>query len=440
LVERGSPLRYVAAVIAASALPAVGSECEKDVAFALEALERKCGALLERKKVDWKRVSAEMTEAAKAAKDESEHLLVLCRLVARLRDGHAEVRPKESARGVMLPERVRAEVGGPGLFFCRASDRLLVKNAWRAAGDAGIRPGMEVVKIDGKPALEWMKRRVAEVSDLGCFSTDQQAWFFACHQGLALPKVSKLELELKDLKGKKLTRTAICGDANQGPWGPAFFPEKLESTKDLNFGRTAGGAGYVHVRRSPGDLPEQMDEALEKLAPLSKLPGLVLDFRGNPGGAFDHDALMGRFVPAGKTLSFGKSYASAGRNPYGGPIVVIVDATVRSAGETASGMFKEDGRAYVIGESPTAGMSSQKEEIELPSGKFALHVSVASNKGRFNEGRGIEGIGVIPHETVSFDPKDLDRGVDTLIVRAEALLKKYPQSKVPYDPRFFGWK
>ena len=35
--------------------------------------------------------------------------------------------------------------------------------------------------------------------------------------------------------------------------------------------------------------------------------------------------------------------------------------------ETIAGDFKEDGRAYMIGDSPTAGMSSQKETVEVPS-------------------------------------------------------------------------
>jgi C-terminal processing protease CtpA/Prc len=175
-----------------------------------------------------------------------------------------------------------------------------------------------------------------------------------------------------------------------------------------------------------------MDEALAKVG---EAPGLVLDFRGNSGGGFDHEGFLGRFVPKGETLSFVNTYASAGPRPYGGRIVVIVDATVRSAGETAAGIFKEDGRAYMIGESPTAGMSSSKTTIELPSGLFALYVSVSSNKGRFNGGKGIEGIGVIPHEIVEFDPKDLAAGVDTLIRRADELLADFPAGKVPYKAR-----
>ena len=173
---------------------------------------------------------------------------------------------------------------------------------------------------------------------------------------------------------------------------------------------------------------------------MPRMKRLVLDFRGNSGGDFDHEALFGRFLPAGTTWQGGVRYSSAGAHPYGGPVVVIVDATVRSAGETASGMFSEDGRAYMIGESATAGMASQKTTIELPSKLFALYVSIGSNKGRYNEGKGLEGIGVIPHEIVPFDPDDLDAKVDTLIKKAEALLAKFPQKSVRYDPKDFGWK
>ena len=414
-----------------------GAECVKDVAFALDQLQEKCGALIEQKGIDWKAVRAEMTAAAKAARDDSDHLFVLLRVLARLRDGHAEVVPADSMKQVQLPERLRGEKAGAGLFFCQGGGKLLVKNSWSSAAAAGIAPGMEVVKVDGQPAAKWLAARVAELRDWRSYSTDHQANFAACHWGLEFAKGQRVELELKDLKGKKVARTVTCEKPNLVPDGPAFLPEGLATTKDLKYGRTVAGFGYVHLRRCPSDLPEQMDVAL---ATLQDAKGLILDFRGNSGGSFDHEAFMGRFVPSGKTLDFAKRYESAGASPYGGPIVVIIDATVRSAGETAAAIFREDGRAYTIGESPTAGMSASKETLALPSGKFSLYVAVASNLGRANGGKGLEGIGALPHETVAFTAKELAAGIDTLIARAEALLQKYPQAKVPYEPAKFGWE
>jgi hypothetical protein len=67
-------------------------------------------------------------------------------------------------------------------------------------------------------------------------------------------------------------------------------------------------------------------------------------------------------------------------------------------------------------------------------------VSIASNKARFNGGRGIEGIGVEPHLIVQYEQADLAAGVDTLIRRAEELLADFPGKEVPYDPEDFGWQ
>jgi carboxyl-terminal processing protease len=114
-------------------------------------------------------------------------------------------------------------------------------------------------------------------------------------------------------------------------------------------------------------------------------------------------------------------------------MVVIVDAGVRSAGETVAGIFKEDGRAYLIGDSPTAGMSSQKSDVTVPSGLFSVRFSVASNKGRFNLGRGIEGLGVPPHELTPYDPMDLRQGIDTQIrLAGERLAHGFPAGSVPW--------
>ena len=410
-------------------------DAEADLRFAIAAIEKECAGLLASKRIDWKKAALPLLAEAKKVKTPAEHAQLLVRLLARVEDGHAELRPLDAAKGVKLEQPDKS--GGPGLFLCRAGKKYFVKNAWATAAEVGIEPGMEVLAIDEQPVDKWMTKRIESIRDTTSFSTDQQAFYFACHWGLADAIGTRMELDLKDPTGQKKKRTITMAKRNQVPSGPAFAPEGLEQAGDLSYGRTAAGFGYVHLRRMKESVVDDLDTVLAKLG---AVPGLVLDFRANGGGGFDHAAFLGRFLPAGARTSFGgPSYTSAGAAPYGGPIVAIVDAGVRSAGETAADLFKEDGRGYVIGESATAGMSSQKTTIELPSKLFALYVSTRSNHARANGGRGLEGIGVLPHEIVEYDPKDLAAKRDTLILRAEALLAKFPQEKVPYDPAKFGW-
>jgi C-terminal processing protease CtpA/Prc len=435
-MKRFRLLLAVAAVGALAAPAAAETVYEKDVQYALAEVPRHAGRFFELKKIDWPAVTRQFTEEAKGIKTDQEHLVLLLRLVARLQDGHATVLPREKTKDIKLPEAAVQQTG-PGMFWCTIGDRVYVKNSFATAQAVGITPGMQVLKVDGMPVHEWIERRTAERSERSGFSTPTQALFMTLHWGLARPVGTQLRLELEDLQGKSLDKTVVCQRATTIPSGPAFFPPALKGDGDVRYGKLAGGYGYIHFRRCPATLPELTDKAL---ADLGNVPGLILDFRANGGGGFDHQGFMGRFVPAGRTLAYAVRYESAGSTPYGGPMVVIVDGNTRSAGETASGQFKEDGRAYMIGESATAGMSSSKATVELPSGLFALYVSNASNKGRFNDGRGIEGVGVQPHEVVPYKAADLAAGVDTLIARAEALLKEFPQEKVPYRAEAFGWK
>jgi carboxyl-terminal processing protease len=432
-------LVLVALAPVVQAAPKASAAAKQDVAFALKELKKECGHFFSVKDIDWKKVSKEFQKAAGAVKSKADHYVLMVRLVARLEDGHAKVRLTPKAGEIPWPLASKVEQTGPGMFWCRNGKKILVKNVWSAARDSGIKAGMEVVKVDKMPAAKWVEMKMAQRGDIIGSSTDQQAFFAACHWGLAGNQGSPMSLELRSPDGKRKKATITRRKASTVPDGPVVLPEGLQRLGRQRYGKTEAGWGYIHLRDVLKELPTQLDTML---AAIGNVPGLILDCRANGGGGCDHDAVLARFVPKGKELKRAKAYPikSAGPNPYGGPMVVIVDAGVRSAGETISGMFKEDGRGYMIGESPTAGMSSSKRTIAMPSGLFSLYVSVRSNKGRFNGGRGIEGIGVIPHEIVEYAAKDLAKGIDTQIARAEAILADFPKGKVPYRPKQHGWK
>ncbi|MDP6540128.1 MAG: hypothetical protein QF903_01975 [Planctomycetota bacterium] len=188
-----------------------------DVRFALEVLERECGHFFRAKDIDWKQVSRRFLGEARKVETHEEHHALLWRLLARLRDGHASVRPLAAGEGVGLPESWRAERTGPGMFWCVSGKKVFVKNSWSGAAQVGVEPGMEVLKVDGEPAMKWLTRRVEEASDRISFSTDHQALYHACHWGLAAPVGTRLKLELKDVGRKKRKRTLTYGKASTVP-------------------------------------------------------------------------------------------------------------------------------------------------------------------------------------------------------------------------------
>ena len=396
----------------------------KDLDALIDVMGEKARALLEAKQIDWKKTSGEIrADLAKVASDEDFVRLVV-RLVARLRDGHAGIVDTK----VKLPEW-EEPVTGPRVHLLTVGKGVYVRAAFGEAKDAGVDVGDEVAAIDGVPARAWLEKRVAVLRDTQGFGTDAHALYGGCHFGLTGPIGSTITFETKHGGAAKRIEIVRNGGPNYAPIGPVFFPKDVKEVGRQSYGKTPKGFGYVHLRDVPGTLPEQLDEIL---GALGKVPGLVLDMRANAGGGCDHEAVFGRFLAPGAKW---RQYTGQGKAHHAGPMVVIVDAGVCSAGETVAGQFKEDGRAYMIGDSPTAGMSSQKTEFEVPSGLVKVRFAVASNKGRFNGGKGIEGIGVPPDELVPYVPDELRKGVDTQIRRAEELLAKgFPKGGVPYKP------
>ena len=400
-----------------------------DIDFFLDQFEEKAGHFFERKEIDWDEVRKWSLAELENVENDADHLRLCARLVARLKDGHARLR---DCRVEWPDESEGRKWRYPKIGMVLQEDEALV-----ILTDPSLKIpiGSKVIGIDGVPAREWIEAKADEWSDRRGYSTRRHALTQVAAMGLGGWEGTTFEIEFERPDG---TRGEGTVDRSLGEQSPV----RLDLSKQLGdlkmtgrnkHGFTKKGNGYIRLRDIPNDLPDYLDQILPEF---TEAPGMILDMRGNRGGGCDHYAVFARFLEKGE---FWGRIEGVGTAPYPGPLVVIVDAMTASAGETTSGQFAEDQRALMIGPEGSAGMSSSKTTIKAPSGLCSAYFSVRSNKGRFNRGHGIEGIGVIPHEIVPYEAEDLAAGIDSQIRRAEELLKigKWPEH-IDYEPPE-GW-
>lgn len=411
-----------------AATATAGENYRADVDYFLDEFEKQAGHFFAEKGIDWGEVRSWAEAELPMVEDDADHLRLCARLIARLRDGHARLLDCQ----VEWPDESQGRKWRlPKISMIFQDGKALVVSVDPALG---IPIGSEIRTIDGDPVMDWLKKTADEWADRRGFSTRRHLEAQVGAMGLAGWEGTKFKAGFvrPDGGAGEVEVDRSLGEKSNLRLDVSKQLGELSAVGRNGWGKTKAGNGYIRLRKVPADLPQQLDKML--LA-MGEVPGVILDMRANSGGGCDHDAVFARFIAEGE---FWGRIEGAGERPFPGPLVVIVDASTASAGETLAGQFGEDQRAIVIGPSATAGMSSQKVRLPAPSGLCTAYFSVRSNKGRFNGGRGLEGIGVIPHEIVPYRPEELASGIDSQIRRAEELLAvgKWPEF-IDYDGTAF---
>jgi carboxyl-terminal processing protease len=214
---------------------------------------------------------------------------------------------------------------------------------------------------------------------------------------------------------------------------------KVLPRKDTLTGKLLdSGVGYIRITGFDPQLSRDIRSVFDAV---KDAKGLVVDLRGNTGGSLNLTlSLMNQLVkgsiPVGRRITrSGKPPAllmgllSLGRlemelegvkNPFLGPVVVLVDGDSASGSEMFAGGLQSIDRALIVGETTCGCLLGYMGYANVPGGGGLAYSELDFALVR---GPRIEGFGVQPDHRVTLTRQDLIDGTDRVLERGVALLK-----------------
>lgn len=185
------------------------------------------------------------------------------------------------------------------------------------------------------------------------------------------------------------------------------------------------GAGIGYVRFNAFH-PALLDRILAALDDFQDAAGVIVDVRGNVGGAIGvRRTLVERLVPEAVPFWIYRYrdhteelVVHPAATTYAGPLVIVTDRLSASSSEEFAGGLQAIGRATVVGDR-TPGIVLVADVVRLPLGA-TLVCPVAET--RVADGTVLEGRGVIPDRPVSLTAESLVAGRDLQLEAAVAVL------------------
>jgi len=265
--------------------------------------------------------------------------------------------------------QVRGEFGGLGIEVTMENGVIKVVSPIddTPAALAGLRPGDLIVQIDGEPVMGLSLAEAVE--------------------RMRGPVNSEIKLTIKrdgrDPFDVKMKRAVV----------------KIQSVKSQLQG---DDVGYIRITSFNEQTDSGLQSAMKQLRAKagSKLTGIVLDLRNNPGGLLDQAiAVCDDFLDKGEIVSTRGRHAEdaqrydakQGDITDGLPVVVLINGGSASASEIVAGALQDHHRAILLG-TKSFGKGSVQTIIQLP-GHGAMRLTTAryyTPSGRSIQAQGIE--------------------------------------------------
>lgn len=367
--------------------------------------------------VDWTAVAARFRPRVSAASGESEFVALLRAMLGELRDAHTRIL---TARQAEDRRQGRTMTTGVILFEVEGHPVVFDVRPDSPAAEAGLRPGMRVLEVDGVAAAAALGLARAEI---GPSSSGRASLVLAYLKLVSGRPEEELRLRL--------------ADGNRPPFDVALRRRPLDTAPRFESRLLPSGHLYVRFDRFRKPVARRFRAALEQWRDAR---GLILDLRSNTGG--DGKEGMRTIAPllASPTLvarlatRTGKAPSAlaglvklplrlvagkAGGQVYGGPVAILTNQGTGSTSEVIAASLQERGRARIVGTQSCGCALGVLKYRKLGNGAELAISEVGLLSGL---GRRIEGRGVTPDVGVDLKLSDLERGSDPVLEAAVRLL------------------
>ena len=368
--------------------------------------------------LNWDQAYRRFIPEVLATKSTEEYYRVLERFYALLQDGHSNV---------YSPGEVDGKFGRLDLRTRLIDSRLLLIGSRSPTADMqGLRPGDEILTINGLPAVAWAAHNV-EPFVSSSSPQDRETRTFEYITFLA-PLGTRFTLETEDPVGRRETHTFVVAQGTAGG-KPSF-----------EFRMLPGDVAYVALNSFEDDTPAK--EWDKHWPDIQKAESLVLDLRENGGGSDSVGShILGSLITKdspgelSRSTKWIASYRAWGAaqtplrfpvnmiNPdparhFAGPVALLISPRTFSAGEDMVVTFVQAHRGSLVGEA-TGGSSGQPLMFKLPGGGMAR---ICTKHDSFADGREFVGVGVMPDVPVHITRSDIVAGRDRVLESALNLL------------------
>jgi C-terminal processing protease CtpA/Prc len=194
-----------------------------------------------------------------------------------------------------------------------------------------------------------------------------------------------------------------------------------------------GRVGEIAIWKLAGfDLDNQaidrfVDEALKGTT------SLILDLRGNPGGSAEVlERLASRFFDKEVKLgelkgrrSMRSPVARKRNSPFGGRLIVLIDAESASASEVFARVVQLENRGLVYGDRSSGSVMLSRQlvsAVESLDGVIMYGLSVTEADLIMADGKSLERVGVAPDQVILPTAVDLQSGRDPVLAQAVSAL------------------